>query len=357
MRARKMIDYVVKGKSVWVGLEDSKRTWKISVRCENREVHYTCMPARYDVLREYLHKKFPECQITLIYEAGFKGFGLYDKLTSDGITCIVTPPNKVTQEKDCRVKTDKVDARRLAKVLEQGDYKACAVPDVERREDRQVSRAMVQIQQEITRMKNRIRKFLDANGYAETFAAGSWNAQQYEQVRIMEMSPSLQVTRDTYYEILDKLVGLRKKLFRDVMALQKKPRYQAAIKIVSSVAGVGRLTAIRLVLEWGEDMGMRFKSAKSLACFSGLTQSEFSTGDRIHRGRITGQSRGCIRAWLVQCAWMCIKRDPAMLEAFQRITKNTASKKKAIVAIARKLVVRIWTCLHTQKEYAIGVLA
>jgi transposase len=215
---------------------------------------------------------------------------------------------------------------------------------------------MVQIQQEIARTKNRIRKFFDANGYAETFDPGAWNGQQYEQARTVELSPALKLTRDTYFAMLDKFVELRKQLFREVMALQKKPRYEAAIKIVSSVAGVGRLTAIRLVLEWGEDMGTRFKSAKSLACFSGLTQSEFSTGDSIHRGRITGQSRGCIRAWLVQCAWMCIKRDPAMLDAFQRITKNAASKKKAIVAIARKLVVRIWTCLHTQKEYAIGVL-
>ena len=46
-----------------------------------------------------------------------------------------------------------------------------------------------------------------------------------------------------------------------------------------------------------------------------------------------------------------------MLDAFNRIAKNTGSKKKAIVAIARKLVVRMWTCLHNQQEYVVGVLA
>ena len=111
---RKMINYIVKGKKVFVGLEDSKRTWKLSVRCEGMEVHYTSFKAQYSVLREYLRNKYPECDIKVIYEAGFKGFGLYDKLTEDNIKCVVTPPNKVTQEKSSRIKTDKIDAWRLA---------------------------------------------------------------------------------------------------------------------------------------------------------------------------------------------------------------------------------------------------
>lgn len=49
---RKMINNIVKGKEVFVGLEDSKRTWKLSVRCEGREIHYTSFEARYAVLRE-----------------------------------------------------------------------------------------------------------------------------------------------------------------------------------------------------------------------------------------------------------------------------------------------------------------
>jgi transposase len=352
-----MMDFIVKGKNVFVGLEDSKKTWKLSVRSEGREIHYLSIEACYSTLHEYLKNKYPECEITVIYEAGFRGFGLHDKLTNDGFHCVVTPPNKVTQAKVNRVKTDKVDARRLATVLENGDYKACAVPDQERREDRQISRSLVQVQMEITRVKNRIRKFFDFHGYAEAFVAGDWTEQQYADARKMELSPSLKLTLEAYFDMLDKFKQIRKVLYKSMIALTKKERYKNAVRIINSVAGVGKLTAIRLTLEWGEDMGTRFASGGSLACFSGLTQSEYSTGERIRKGRITGQSRGFIRAWLIQCSWMCIKRDPAMLEAFNRIAKNSASKKKAIVAIARKLVVRIWTCLHTNTEYIVGVLA
>jgi transposase len=353
---KKMQQFIIKGKQVFIGLEDSKRTWKISVRCEGREIHYTAMEARYQTLKEHLRNKFPECDITIIYEAGFKGFGLYDRLTEDGISCIVTPPGKVTQEKDCRVKTDKIDSRRLATVLEKGDYKKCAVPDFERREDRQLSRLLVQTQKEITREKNRIRKFFDFHGYAEDFKAGVWTERDYIQAREKELPETLRIALDVYFDFLDKLKEIQRMLHKKVMELTKKDRYKAAVRIISSTSGVGKLTAIRLILEWGEDLGERFKSGGSLACFSGLTQSEYSTGETIRKGHITGIGRGYIRAWLIQCSWVCIKRDPAMLNAFNRITKNTGSKKKAIVAIARKLVVRIWTCVNKKQEYCVGVL-
>jgi hypothetical protein len=80
-----MQDYITKGKEIFIGLEDSKRTWKISCHCEKMEIHYTSMPADYAVLRSYLRKNYPECRITVIYEAGFKGFGLHDKLV---LSCV-----------------------------------------------------------------------------------------------------------------------------------------------------------------------------------------------------------------------------------------------------------------------------
>jgi len=296
---RKMINYIVKGKKVFIGLEDSKRTWKLSVRCEDMEVHFTSFEAKYSVLRDYLRNNYPNCDITVIYEAGFKGFELYDKLTQDGIKCVVTPPNKVTQEKSTKIKTDKIDSRRLATVLEKDDYKECSVPDPERRGDRQMSRLLYQVQNELIRAKNRIRKFFDFNGYAEAFPAGEWTEKNYAEARTTQLPESLKIALDGYFDILDKLKEVRKRLHIQVMDLAKKERYKNAVKIISSVAGVGKLTAIRLVLEWGDDMAVRFKSGKSLAGFSGLTQSEYSTGESIRKGRITRQGRGCIRAWLV----------------------------------------------------------
>jgi len=107
---RKMQEYIVKSNRIFIGLEDSKRTWKVCVRCEGVVVHEASMPAKYEVLRSYLEKRFPECTIKVMYEAGFQGFWLHDLLVKDGIECVVTPPNKVSCPKSDRVKTDRRDA-------------------------------------------------------------------------------------------------------------------------------------------------------------------------------------------------------------------------------------------------------
>lgn len=137
MKIHKVQDFVVKGKEIFVGLEDSKKTWKLAVRCDKMIVHRASMEAKYSVLIQFLRNKFPECKIHLIYEAGFRGFNLFDRLTEDGIDCVVVPPHLVTEPKVNRVKTDKRDANRLALVLENHDFNyGCHVPDKERREDR-----------------------------------------------------------------------------------------------------------------------------------------------------------------------------------------------------------------------------
>ena len=119
---KKMINYTAKDKEIFVGLEDSKLTWKLCIRSEGIVIQETSMPARYEVLKAYFRNGYPGCKIKVIYEAGFKGFTLHDRLVSDGIECVVTPPHTVTQEKDSRVKCDKIDARRLAINLENGDW-------------------------------------------------------------------------------------------------------------------------------------------------------------------------------------------------------------------------------------------
>jgi transposase len=194
MNTRKVQDFVVKGKEVFVGLEDSKKTWKIAVRCDRMLIHRVSMEAKYPVVIRYLRNNFPECTIHLIYEAGFKGFNLYDKLIEDGIDCVVIPPHMVTEPKVNRVKTDKRDANRLALVLENHDFRAaCHVPDKERREDRQVSRTLIGIQKDIIRTLNRIRKFLDFHAIEVPFSP-TWGRKEFQALKELPLGEPLRTS-------------------------------------------------------------------------------------------------------------------------------------------------------------------
>lgn len=351
---RKMQDFVVKGKQVFVGLEDSKKTWKLCVRCEGMVVHQVGMPAVYDNLRSYLKGRYPECEIQVMYEAGFSGFWLHDLLEGDGIDCIVTPPSKVTQEKVNKVKTDRIDARRLAKNLENNDYVSCYVPDRELREDRQISRTLDQIQKEIKATKNRIRKFLDFHGLNNGFPVGAWKDSHYKQLCHLKLSEPLQVSLNCYLQLLRELERLSAVLKRELQALCKKDRYRESVCSKDSSPGVGWLSAIRFTLEWAEMT--RFSTGKKIASFTGLTSSEYSTAERIRRGHITGQGSRQVRAWLIQCAWRAIRKDPVLLGKFRSVWRNSGSKKKAIVAVARKLAVRMWAIELAGKPYCVGIV-
>ena len=352
---KKMSKVFLESKKIFVGLEDSKKTFRVNVRYNHHEVQEASMPADFEHLKRFFDNNYPGCDIMVMYEAGFKGFELYDKLVAAGIGCVVTPPNKVTQAKDDRVKTDKRDARRLAKTLENDDYVACHVPDRELREDRDVSRAYEQTKKEINRTKNRIRgksKFFGLENYT---SPGAWSDKKYLALKLQKLPGSLSFTLNMQLDLLEFLFGQRDALRARLHELSHKGRYVGSVKTKMSFPGIGELTAIRLTLEWGDLH--RFESGKHIASFTGLTPCEYSTGTTVRRGRITAQSSAQVRSWLIQCAWRAIRKDPVLFVKFEHVRQNTGSKKKAIVAVARKMAVRIRAVEIVNDTYVIGLVA
>jgi len=355
MEIHRVQNFVVKGEEVFVGLEDSKKTWKIAVRCDKMVIHQVSMEAKYSVLIQYLRNKFPGCGIHLIYEAGFKGFNLFDRLMEEGIDCIVIPPHLVTEPKINRVKTDKRDANRLAVMLENHDFKdPCFVPDKERREDRQLSRTLWAMQKNIIRTRNQIRRLLDFHGIEVPFPA-RWGKEEFQALKELPLGDSLKKSLVTFITLLEELWAHRESLLPDLRALCSKERYKKAFGIAVSLPGIGWFTAIRLVLELGEDL-TRFTSGKKIAGFVGLGCTEHSTGETERKGRITGMGSGFVRSTLIECSWMAIRKDPVLLAKFTRIWKGKGTKKKAIVAVARMLIVRLRACMISGRPYAVGTV-
>jgi transposase len=355
MNTRRVQDFVVKGKEVFVGLEDSKTTWKIAVRCDRMLVHQTAMEAAYPVFKRYLDHKFPECRVHVVYEAGFKGFNLYDRLLEDGIDCVVIPPHLVTEPKVSKVKTDKRDARRLALILENHDFRdACSVPDRERREDRQITRTLLAVQKDIIRTRNRTRKLLDFHGIDVPFSE-RWGRKEFMALKELPLSEPLRTSLSVLLAILEQLWNHMTTLRAALRELCHKERYRKAFEIARSLPGIGWYSAIRLVLELGEDLS-RFASGKKIAGFIGLTPGEYSSGETIWKGRITGMGPGFVRHTLIENSWVAVRKDPALLAKFTRVYRSSGSKKKAVVAVARVLIVRLRACVVSGTPYTPGIV-
>jgi len=359
---KKIRDYILNGQEVYVGLEDSKKTWKICVRSGGIEVQRTSMEADYCVLSNYFRNKYPACTITVMYEAGFRGFELHDKLVSDGWGCVVTPPHTVTEEKCSKRKNDTIDASRLAKNLENGDYKRCHVPERAIREDRQVSRLYGQLQKDITRTCGRIRRTIEYHGLEHAFPQGDWSRKQYreaeEKVENIKSGESLRFALHMLFKELHQLRQYQRDVLKKLRELAKSERYKKTVVLLYSAPGIGKLTAIRLALEWGDVS--RFKRKEEFAAFLGLIPREYSSGEQDHKGHITKQGNHQVRAWLIECAWVAIRMDPVLLDTFNRVAKDSMGimkyKKKAIVAVARKLAMRLRGILLSGEPYQVGLI-
>ena len=94
------------------------------------EFFWGSIPGKWEALNRLLNR-FKEYKITVVYEAGYFGFWLYDLLVEHGIDCIVTPPSLVPQEYGNKVKTDRRDSRKLSFLLAKGMLKRVWVPKKE----------------------------------------------------------------------------------------------------------------------------------------------------------------------------------------------------------------------------------
>jgi transposase len=101
----------------------------------------------------------------------------------------------------------------------------------------------------------------------------------------------------------------------------------------------------------------RFQRKEAFANFMGLIPSDYSSGEQERRGHITKQRNRWVRSWLVEASWRAIQYDPVLLEKFRRVFSHSGSKKKAIVAVARKLAMRLRRLLLDKKPYEVGIVS
>jgi transposase len=130
--------------------------------------------------------------------------------------------------------------------------------------------------------------------------------------------------------------------------LAQLPLYCDRVKILRSIPGIGLLTAMEILLELHDFS--RFRRAEQLPAYVGLTPSQYSSADKIRMGRITGAGKNTVRSALVESCWMLIRKDKAMRRKYEQI-KARAGGKRAIVAIARKLILCIRRLLLDIRPY------
>ena len=340
------------GKEVYVGMDVHKRTYSVTVICEGEIVKRDTMCADASGLIRYFKKHFEGAEIHSAYEAGFSGFGLHRALVTAGIKNIVVNPASIEVAVNDKVKTDRRDSQKQAEQLSRGVLKGIYIPTEEEELDRVLSRTREQIVQQRARVATQIKSKLHYFGkmaFDDTRAITEMYLSKLEGMNLAaELSYGLGLLIAQWRFLTLQIKEIGKKFTEQA---KKNP---AVEKVYQSVPGIGPVSARVLSNELG-DLSKRFENERALFSFTGLTPSEHSSGDSIHKGHISRQGSSKIRKYLIEIAWRAIEKDPALTESFGRIAR-TRGKKRAIVAIARKLIGRIRACFNHGCEYQLDVV-
>ena len=344
---------IIQGEDVFVGIDLHKRTWHITIRTIDLVVFSASIPGKWEALSKLLDR-YKKAKIHAVYEAGYFGFWLFDKLTERGVDCIVTPPSLIPQEYGNRVKTDRLDSSKLARFLSKGLLSQIYVPSRQERFHRQVLRRRRQIVRDRVRVQNRIKAELTFYGIDLPAPHGKWTQVYFGNLckikfRNKWMQESFKRLLEQY-EFLCSLIDEQTKVLKKLAQL---PLYRERVEILRSIPGIGIIGSMEILLEL-QDIS-RFKRADRLAAYVGLTPSQYSSADKIRMGRITGIGKNSVRTALVESCWLLISKDEAMRKKYDNIKARSGSK-RAIVAIARHLLLCIRRMLLDNQPYRFGTV-
>jgi len=341
------------GKKVYIGTDVHKATYSVTCICEGVVAKKVAsVPASPAEFAQSLLHWFKGADIYSAYEAGFSGFNLHRELEKAGIKNIVVNAASIPVSANDRVKTDLRDSKKIAEQLYTNQLKAIYVPSKDEEARRTLTRTREQVVEARATTSRQIKSKLHYHGLMTKDDKRSISNRYLKEIEKLELAAEVQYSFKIFIEqwrfLTSQLIDLRK-------ALQKQAdNDKKTEEVYRSVPGIGLITSRTLANELG-DLS-RFKSAEALYSYTGLTPSEYSSGEKVRRGHISRQGSARVRGLLVEAAWRVIDKDQALKEAFERIAK-TRGKKRAIVAIARKLIGRIRACFRTGNTYAVGTYA
>jgi transposase len=326
----------------WVGLDVHARTTLAGVLdAASGELLVRRVSPRSEETVAWL-QSLPQ-PVRVAYEAGPTGYGLARACAQAAIACTVAAPSKIPRASGVRVKTDRRDAERLARLLRLGELVAVRVPTPDEEAARDLVRVREDARGDLMRARHRLSKLLLRHGLvyegsAWTLAHDAWLRRQRFADRVLALA------FDECYGAVCQAKGRRDALDRAIAELAGEAPFSDVVSRLVCLRGVSTLTALALTVELGD--WERFRP-HSLGPFLGLVPSEDSTGERRRQGAITKTGNTHARRLLVEAAWHQRRPLRASAALERRRQRQPAAVRARADASARRLHAR-WHALEAR---------
>jgi len=241
--------------------------------------------------------KYPDVTLHFVYEAGPCGYWIYRLITGLGHCCYVIAPSLIPKKPGERVKTDKRDALKLAKLIKSEDLTPIYVPEPEDEAIRDLSRAREVAMKDLKDAKYQLKALLLRNNinYAGT---ANWSLKHLRWLTELVLPhPAQQIVLQEFIQTINERTARLERLDNELTHHVYQWRYYPVVK---AMRGVRMLVATGVVSELGDLT--RFDHPRKLMSYLGLVPSEHSSGGKRHIGAITKCGNGRARRLLIEGA-------------------------------------------------------
>jgi len=324
-----------------------------------------------------IRQAHPVAQLEVAYEAGPCGFGIARRLKQLKVPCLVAAPSLIPKQPGSPFKTDKRDARTIARLLRAGELTAVYIPEPTDEAIRDLCRARTDATDDMRRCRLRLKAFLLRHGYRYQGKA-NWSQPHMRYLRELVLPhPAMKAILEEYLQGIDAAHGRVERIEASMLFLLQSWRLKPAVKALMAFRGFQLVAAMVSVSELGDIH--RFAHPRQLMTYLGLVPTESSSGPRQRLGNISRCGNGHQRWILTECAEHYLlppkvskelsrrqQDQPPHVRAlswkaqnrlhlrFNRLLARRVQRNKAKVAVARELCGFLWALLRSQECYRIS---
>ena len=293
--------------TVYVGMDVHKETFSLCCYTNEKEQPEYPMTVKghYSKVLNYIEAmRFhygDDAAFICGYEAGCLGFTLYHQLTDHNIKCVILAPTTMPQPKGKKkIKTDRRDAKNIARCLAHHDYSTVHVPTEKDEQTKEYIRMRNDHKLALKKVKQQILSFCLRHGYRYEDGSSYWTESHLKWLRRLKPEGLYNEIFQEYLLTYDNLLDKLKRLDRRIEELASDDDYRENVHKLSCFLGIKTQTALSVITETGDFK--RFATAQQYASYLGLVPGEDSSGDGQHRLGITKAGNRHLRMLLTEAA-------------------------------------------------------
>jgi transposase len=327
----------------YVGIDAHKDFAYVVELCENgNEVGYR-VELNEDGVAGFLKRLGPDVEAVL--EASTNSFTLYDLMAPYVGRVVVAHAAQTRGASSHHVKTDRKDARVLAKLLKAGFVKSVWVPNADQRSLRNLVEFRVELSKQRAATINRLRA-LFRQEMLKPQVSDLFHGKGRQFVETMAWAVPLHGTLAK--SLLGLYSGLDIELQQVELALTELSRQSRDMQLLMTIPGIGPVLAAQIVSQIGDIN--RFESPGKLAAYAGLVPRVVQTGKTSFTAGISRHSRTLLRSSLCQAVFHAARR-PGRLQQFYQKVRQRRPAGVTQIACAHKLLTAIWHMLKCGEPY------